>query len=210
MFKKFTVLLSVVTALIFTNCAFVSAAAKLGDTAFIIYENGTEAEPSADEAEYITEPENENSAEAGNSGEDYIEPPGPEVQAEEAAPESETNGQITIYVNGKRVMSEIAPYTSPKGFTMGPVRAVSEAFGFVVEWDDILREVRIKKDDKEIVLYPGRENYMIGEDWSVFDYSDIPAITGDRTFMPVEKLAAVLDVNFNWGEQTFIAEFMSK
>ena len=56
-------------------------------------------------------------------------------------------GQKTIYFiekDGKEIILDVAPMIK-NGRTMVPIRFISEALGYEVEWDALTREVIIKK-----------------------------------------------------------------
>ncbi|NLB87684.1 MAG: copper amine oxidase N-terminal domain-containing protein, partial [Syntrophomonadaceae bacterium] len=54
------------------------------------------------------------------------------------------NEYIRVYVDGKEVISKDAPAQIINDRTMLPVRAISEALGLEVVWDEVNRTVHLK------------------------------------------------------------------
>lgn len=65
-------------------------------------------------------------------------------------------GDSDILINGDVVTVE-KPYVVGEGVTLVPVRVITEAFGAVVEWDDVEKKVTLKYKDSSIMIYIGND-----------------------------------------------------
>ncbi|MBA1333696.1 MAG: N-acetylmuramoyl-L-alanine amidase [Firmicutes bacterium] len=84
--------------------------------------------------------------------------------------------------------------------TLIPVRAIVQAFGAGVAWDQETQTVTISKDDKEIVLTLGSSTiYVNGEEYEI----DAPAeLINNRTFVPLRFLIHNFGLKVKWDEDT--------
>jgi len=115
---------------------------------------------------------------------------------EAAAPEAAANnGGITVTVDGN-VLDCAQPPVIVDGRTLVPVRAIFEALGMTVVWDDNLRKATGTKDGKEIEL-------VIGDDAAYVDglpvSLDVPAqIINGSTLVPARFVAEAAGCGVDW------------
>ncbi|MGN0150516.1 MAG: stalk domain-containing protein [Clostridia bacterium] len=97
--------------------------------------------------------------------------------------------------------AEVAPFVAD-GRTLVPMRFIAEAFGATVDWNDVKKEVTIKKDKKTIKMKISSNSYTIGRQ----SYElDVPAqIYEDRTFVPLRAIAEALDKKVAWDKSGVI------
>lgn len=74
---------------------------------------------------------------------------------------------------------------------MLPLRVVSEALGFQVQWDGELRQVCVSKDARNISLKSGENYYMVARKTPV-KLSEAPEIKDDITYVPIEFFREIL------------------
>lgn len=74
---------------------------------------------------------------------------------------------------------------------MLPLRVVSEALGFQVQWDEELRQVCVSKDARNISLKSGENYYMVARKTPV-KLSEAPEIKDDITYVPIEFFREIL------------------
>ncbi len=74
---------------------------------------------------------------------------------------------------------------------MLPLRVVSEALGFQVQWDGELRQVCVSKDARNISLKSGENYYMVARKTPV-KLSEAPEIKNDITYVPIEFFREIL------------------
>lgn len=110
------------------------------------------------------------------------------------------NSDIRLWVKGKIVNSDVAPYISHSR-TMVPIRVISENLGKVVTWNNDDKKVTIKDEKGNEFSLVINEKFM--EDISSNVYRkielDAPAvIKDDRTFVPIRAIAEAFGEKVHW------------
>lgn len=102
---------------------------------------------------------------------------------------------ITVTVNGAEVEFDQAPVID-NDRTLVPMRAIFEAIGAEVEWDNETRTVTSKKGETVIRLTIGSAEMVVDEKTVLLD---VPAkIVGDRTMVPVRAISEALSCDVQW------------
>lgn len=92
------------------------------------------------------------------------------------------------------------PPVIKEGRTLIPVRAVSEALGAKVEYDDVGKIVTITKDGKVIVFSLAEGTVTVNEETVEID---VPAeIMNNRTMVPLRFIAEQLELTVEWDQET--------
>ena len=91
------------------------------------------------------------------------------------------------------------------GRTMMPVRAIAEAIGADVSYEDNTQTVTVESDEK-IILMSIDESEMCVNGEKV-DLLNAPKIVNDRTMLPVRDVAEALDCEVSWDQETETATF---
>lgn len=105
---------------------------------------------------------------------------------------------ITVKINGEYLDCDTAPYIK-NDRTMVPMRAIFEALGAEVTWDNAARAAIGVKGDLEVKITIG-ENllYKNGEEIPL----DAPAeITNDRTMVPVRAISEAFGATVSWDKE---------
>ena len=107
--------------------------------------------------------------------------------------------QIRVYLDGKEIAFDTPP-TIINSTTFVPMRAVFEALGAEVEWDDAKQRVTAHRYDTEIELFVGKSgmyrNYL---------YKDTPCparLINDRVYVPVRAIAESYRCHVDWCEES--------
>ncbi len=115
--------------------------------------------------------------------------------------------EITVTVNGNNVAFDKPPIMV-KDRTLVPVRAIFEALGAVVLWDETTQIINVATDFGLMTLSIGspyisyRNEY---EDKSII--SDVaPRIYKDRTYVPVRVISEAAGYNVEWDESNKIVK----
>ena len=110
-----------------------------------------------------------------------------------------TVGASTMAVGTETVNLDAPAYINSENYTMLPVRAISEAFGATVNWDEASRTVTVLSGQRIISMTIGsRTMYINGTPVAM---NTTAAIVNDRTFIPVRDLANSLGISaINWTE----------
>lgn len=110
------------------------------------------------------------------------------------------NSDIRLWVKGKIVNSDVAPYIS-EDRTMVPIRVISENLGKVVTWNNDDKKVIIKDEKGNEFSLVINEKFM--EDLSSNVYRkielDVPVVIKDnRTFVPIRAIAEAFGEKVHW------------
>ncbi len=109
---------------------------------------------------------------------------------------------VTVTLNGEVVDCETygSPATIVEGRTLVPLRAIFEALGATVEWDQVTRTVSSTLGEDAISLAVGSTTLIKnGEDITL----DVPAqIINDRTMVPARAIAEAYGVGVEWDAAT--------
>lgn len=107
---------------------------------------------------------------------------------------------IGIEVNGKRLSFDDQPPMIKNSRTLVPVRAIFEAIGATVEWDDSTKTVTAKKGDDTVRLTIN--DPILKKNDTSFKL-EVPAqIVGGRTMVPARAVAEAFDLKVNWDGRT--------
>ena len=101
-----------------------------------------------------------------------------------------TIGSSDFVVNNEVVsVEDAAPYIADNR-TFVPFRALGEALGADVEWDNDARTVTYTLGKSEVVMTIGETTYTVNGEEKTMDVA--PVITGDRTYVPVRFVGEAL------------------
>ncbi len=106
-----------------------------------------------------------------------------------------TPSEITVYVNGKKILFDTPPIIE-NDRTLVPMRAVFEALGAVVNWDQATNTAIANRDGVEMRVQPGSYILRLGEERHLLD---VPAkIVNNRTLMPLRAISEAFGYQVNW------------
>lgn len=109
---------------------------------------------------------------------------------------------ITVTLDGETVDCESygSPATIVEGRTLVPLRAIFEALGASVEWDNVTRTVTSEKGADVIALTVGSDTFYKNDEPITLD---VPAqIINDRTMVPARAIAEAYGVDVQWDAAT--------
>lgn len=99
------------------------------------------------------------------------------------------------------VQLDAPAYINKDNYAMLPARAISEALGATVNWDDATKSVSIFSGKRIVSMKIGEKTMYING--TPVPMNTAPEITGGRTFVPVRDLANALGIkNIDWNEET--------
>ena len=106
---------------------------------------------------------------------------------------------ISVTLNGEYIEFDQPPVIVDDR-TLVPLRAIFEAMGASVDWDDSIKAVIAVKDDVTIFLQIG-SNVLLRNGEPV--YLDVAAqIVNDRTMVPARAVAESFGAEVGWDEET--------
>ena len=114
---------------------------------------------------------------------------------------------ITVKLDGKNIDFDVAPIIESDR-TLVPLRAIFEALGAQVDWDDATKTIISAKGDVNCVLQIGNENMFVStttdaKTETVVKTLDVPAkIVGDRTLIPLRAVSEAYSCSVGWDGDT--------
>ena len=109
---------------------------------------------------------------------------------------SDGNG-INIDADGKSVdFTDAQPFIDENGRTQIPIRAVAEAMGCKVEWDDATQTATLTKDNTVVIISIGNANMQVGKEIITMDTT--AQIINERTYIPIRFVGEALGMKVNW------------
>ena len=110
------------------------------------------------------------------------------------------NPDVTITVNGQKVIFvDTQPFVE-NDRTFVPIRAISEMMEYDVLWDEETETVTIKNNDDEMKLVIGKDTYTVNGDEKQMDVA--PFIKDDRTVVPLRFVAEGFGCDVDWIDDT--------
>ncbi|MBS3889486.1 MAG: hypothetical protein KGZ92_09450 [Firmicutes bacterium] len=110
-------------------------------------------------------------------------------------PTTEANTPIRVVINGRPLALEVAPVVQ-NGRTLVPMRAIFEALGARIHWDDATSTVTAYRRERAIVLQIGGRTAWVNGPSRQLDVP--PVIVGGRTMVPLRFVAEALGAEVAW------------
>jgi hypothetical protein len=115
---------------------------------------------------------------------------------------SQSSGRaVNVYLDDLPVAFPIQPFLMGST-TMVPLRALSEALGFTVTWDES-GSVRCQKGDISIDLVLGSSTVRVNEAEVILP--EPPCLSGDHTVIPLRFFSEAMGFEVNWEPDTYTA-----
>lgn len=109
---------------------------------------------------------------------------------------------ISVEVNGKSLTLDVNPIVI-SGRTLVPIRAIFEALGAKVEWDEKTKTVIGFKGDKKVELTIDKKDALVNGESKTLE---VPAaIVDSRTMVPLRFISESLGAKVEWDESTSTA-----
>lgn len=106
---------------------------------------------------------------------------------------------VKVFVNGQELKADQGA-TIIDGRTLVPLRAIFEALGADVEWDDVTKSVEARKRYKKVNLQIGSKAIYINQIRNEIDVSAM--LINDRTMVPARAVSEALDAKVEWNGDT--------
>ena len=106
---------------------------------------------------------------------------------------------VKVVVGGKAIKFDVKPRII-NGRTMVPLRAIFEALGATVDWDDTTKTVTSKKGDTTIKLTVNRASMEVNGERVQIDSA--ACIIGGRTLVPVRAISEAFQLKVDWDDGT--------
>lgn len=106
---------------------------------------------------------------------------------------------VSVKVNGKELSFDQIPLII-NGRTLAPLRAIFEALGATVDWNDETQTIASSKGDTTVFMTIGKNE--MDKNGEVIELDEAPQIVGERTLVPVRAIAEAFDCNVDWDSGT--------
>jgi len=106
-------------------------------------------------------------------------------------------GEISIYLDGKELVSEQAPMVS-EGTVYVPMRLVFEAFGFDVEWNGDKKRIKAKKADNNYIMVLQVNSSKVNICGNDDEIDKAPLIVNNRVLIPLRALSEKINAQVVW------------
>lgn len=106
-----------------------------------------------------------------------------------------------ITLNGMLIQTDVSPFVM-ENRTMVPIRFISEALGYKVDWEESTKKVSITDAKKSLILIIGNPDYIININGNEEKKSSdvAPIIRQNRTFVPLRFIAEEFGMNIEWDD----------
>lgn len=121
------------------------------------------------------------------------------------------DNNVKVVLNSRWMKLDVLPEIA-NGRTMVPVRAIAEALGYQVAFEDATRTVVLSKDGTTIEMYMDRtgiKRIAQGREWRT-ETDTAPYIKQDRTYVPVRFFAEEIGLDVQWDKATRTAILRQK
>lgn len=108
------------------------------------------------------------------------------------------SGEIKVAIDGEYVEFDVQPQLI-NDRTMVPLRAIFEALGAEVDWDNDTQTVIAMKDDVTVTATIGSTKMYIDDEEKIMDVA--PMLLNGRTLVPVRFVAESFGCKVNWDEK---------
>jgi len=116
-----------------------------------------------------------------------------------ASKKEENDDSVDTFIDGEAVDFDKYDGIKPiieNGRALVPVRAVTEAYGATVEWDEETKNITITKDETVIVLQIGSLTATVNGEDKELDVA--PVIHKGRTLVPIRFVAEAFELSVDW------------
>ncbi len=108
------------------------------------------------------------------------------------------NPLVRVYINGEYLGFEQNPIIENERVLV-PMRAVFNALGAEVEWNDSNKNITAKKGSTIINLTIGKNNMSVNDREISLDTE--PIIVNDRTFVPIRAISEAFKAEVDWNQK---------
>ena len=124
-----------------------------------------------------------------------------------AAKEIPPNSEFRVFFDGQEIdFPDQKPFANPLRYLYVPLRAIGEAAGFEISWDDEARNAIVKKGDRTVIHPVDDFCFINGEKKTTMFRSEI---INDRILVSQYGICHLLDCTMSWDDINRILYFYS-
>ena len=105
-----------------------------------------------------------------------------------------------VVVDNVAIFCDVAPFIDANSRTLVPYRALGEALGAQVHWDNDTRAVTLRKGERVVKLTVGQPTVYV--DGQALQMNTVPVIKGNRTMVPIRYASELLGAFVHWEQAT--------
>ena len=114
--------------------------------------------------------------------------------------------EITVKLDGAKILFDVSPRIINER-TMVPLRAIFEALGATVEWNQEEKTVVSEKDDTTVIATIGQNVMKVNGEKKYMDIA--PVVIDDRTLVPVRFIAEAFGCDVDWDQDSLTVDIES-
>ncbi len=107
---------------------------------------------------------------------------------------------VNVNVNGQPLQSDVKPFVNADGRTMLPIRAIAEALGAQVQWDEATQTATLTLGAKTVKVTIGQNSILV--DGQPVPMDTAAAMKDGRTLLPVRATSEAMGAKVGWDAQT--------
>lgn len=119
-----------------------------------------------------------------------------------------SNSNVRVLVDGQELHPDVPAFINSDNRTMIPYRAVSEALGATVDWNEADQSVTVNYEGKTVVMWIGKSQYTVNGVTKTMD--TVPVIRNNRTMIPIRALAEGLGCEVDWSQKDWTVYVISQ
>ena len=109
---------------------------------------------------------------------------------------TQATAATSIYINGDRINADAAVYQNSTGYTMVPLRFVSEALGYDCDWSSAQNQACISQSGFALRVLPGKRSVLANSTWAVMPTAS--QMKNDRLMVPLRFIAETFGCTVDW------------
>ena len=107
---------------------------------------------------------------------------------------------VSVQVNGQPLQSDVKPFVNADGRTMLPIRAIAEAVGADVKWDEATQTATLTLGAKVVKVTLGQNNILV--DGVPVPMDTAAASKDGRTVLPLRAVSEAMGADVGWDPET--------
>lgn len=111
--------------------------------------------------------------------------------------------EINVTLNGNRIDFDTQPEIVADR-TFVPLRSISEAMGYSVDWNERDQKVTVSQNGNAVVLFIGSTSAYINSELKTLDA--VPYVKNNRTYVPLRFISEAFGCHVNWRDAVSTAE----
>ncbi|MGI6144905.1 MAG: exo-beta-N-acetylmuramidase NamZ domain-containing protein [Peptococcia bacterium] len=122
--------------------------------------------------------------------------------------DAQPNRVIAVYVQGQQVVFDVEPFIDGNNRVIVPLRAIGEALGAEIDWDEEARVAKFSKEGREVLFVIDSQEALVNREIKTMD--TCPVIKDGRTMLPLRYVGEFLGAQVDWDDRTSTVKITEK